>query len=76
MKTLEEIRNTPVQLLTSDEIEKLDPESQVWAKNAQAQRAREEACPKHEPVGRSTMTGWHSYRCKHCGIDMSWDSGD
>lgn len=76
MRTIEEIRNIPVLLLTSEEIEQLDPKSQVWARNCHAIHARETSCPKHEPVGSSTMTGWHSYRCKHCGIDMSYDSGD
>lgn len=76
MKPLDEINKTPVLLLTPEEIEQLDPEGQEWARRAQAQHAKEQACPKHEPVGHSTMTGWHSYRCKHCGKDMSWDSGD
>lgn len=76
MRTLEEIRNTPVLLLTADEIEQLAPGVQVWARKCQAQDAREKACPKHEPFGTSTRNGWHSYRCKHCGMDMSYDSGD
>lgn len=33
----------------------------------------------HEPVDESTpegrLTGWHPARCKHCGMDMSCDSG-
>jgi hypothetical protein len=76
MKTLEELRNTPVLLLTTEEIDRLAPESQLWARRAQAQRAKELACPKHEPTGTSTSNGWHALRCKHCGIDMSYDSGD
>lgn len=58
----------------------LDPESQVWARKCQAQRARELACPGHEAVSTGTREqatrGWHPARCKHCGIDMSIDSGD
>jgi hypothetical protein len=76
MKSLEEIRNTPVLLLTAEEIDQLDPNSQVWAHNCQALHRAELACPKHEPIGTSTRSGWHSYRCKHCGMDMSYDSGD
>lgn len=76
MKTLDEIRNTPVTLLTSDEIGQLDPDTQAWAKRCQATAAREAACPQHEPVGTSTRNGWHSLRCKNCGKDMSYDSGD
>ena len=75
MRTLEEIRKTPVLLLTAEEIDQLEPEAQVWAHNAQAQKAREVACPEHERVGISTSTGWHPGRCKHCGMDMSYDSG-
>lgn len=22
------------------------------------------------------LCGWHCYKCKHCGMDMSYDSGD
>ena len=43
--------------------------------------AREEACPGHEfestaPAGIDPHRGWHPGRCKHCGKDMSVDSGD
>jgi len=78
MKTLDEIRNTPVLLLTAGEISQLDTKSQIWARGCQAQKEREKAtaCPKHEPTGTSTRSGWHSLRCKNCGIDMSYDSGD
>jgi hypothetical protein len=76
MRTLDEIQNTPVLLLTAEEIDQLDPKSQVWARSCQARHAREQACPKHEPTGTSTRNGWHSLKCKHCGIDMSCDSGD
>lgn len=76
MKTLEEIRNTPVLLLTAEEIEQLPPGVQTWAHRCQLQHKRELACPKHEPVGTSTQRGWHSLRCKHCDKDMSYDSGD
>jgi hypothetical protein len=36
-------------------------------------------CPGHEATDESTregrLTGWHPARCKHCGADMSCDSG-
>lgn len=76
MKTLDEIRNTPVLLLTPDEIEQLEPDSQAWARECQSARAREDACPKHEPAGTSSQHGWHNLCCRHCGKDMSYDSGD
>lgn len=80
MKTLEEIRKTPVLLLTDDEIGQLSPEGQEWARGAQAKHAREQACPGHEAISTGTfaqsMRGWHPAKCKHCGIDMSVDSGD
>lgn len=80
MKTLEEIRNTPVLLLTDDEIAQLDPKSQEWARNCKARKAREDACPGHEAESTGTYEqarrGWHPAKCKHCGIDMSIDSGD
>jgi hypothetical protein len=80
MRALEEIRNTPVLLLTEAEISQLDPESQTWARNAQAIHARVTACQKHEPEATGTreqsLRGWHPMHCKHCGADMSVDSGD
>lgn len=76
MRTIDEINKTPVLLLTPEEVEQLDPHQRAWAKQAQARHAREVACPGHEPVGFSTMSGYHSYRCKHCDKDMSYDSGD
>lgn len=76
MKTLEQIRKTPVLLLTSEEIDQLDPNSRDWARAAQAQHAKEKACPGHdrESLG-DTQSGWHPGRCRHCGMDMSYDSG-
>lgn len=76
MKTLDQILHTPVLLLTSEEIDQLPEKDQTWARNAQATAARHKACAKHEPVGTSTQRGWHSLKCKHCGKDMSYDSGD
>lgn len=80
MKTLEEIRNTPVLLLTDEEVAQLDPEGQEWARRSRARKAREDACPGHEAVSESTWEeqrrGWHRLRCKHCEKDMSYDSGD
>lgn len=76
MRTLDEIRNTPVLLLTDDEIAQLDPEGQEFARRCRARRAREDACPGHEPVATapSSRSGWHPMRCKHCDKDMGVDS--
>jgi len=80
MRTLEEIRRTPVLQLTDEEIALLDPESQEWARRCKAQHAREVACPGHEPEATGTREmarrGYHPARCKHCGKDMTIDSGD
>jgi len=79
-RTLAEIRRTPVLLLTEDEIAMLDAEGQAWARKCQAAKARQDACPGHERVSTSTREesnrGWHRGECRHCGMDMSWDSGD
>lgn len=77
---MKEIQNTPVLLLTEADIARLDPDSQDWARKAQAQHARKLACPGHESVSTGTWAdnrrGWHPAKCKHCGTDMSVDSGD
>ncbi len=80
MKSLEEIRRTPVGLLTEDEISQLDPEGQAFARTFLARRAKEAACPGHERISTATREqenrGNHRGECKHCGKDMSWDSSD
>lgn len=80
MKSLEEIRRTPVGLLTDDEILMLDPEGQAWARKFKARQAREAACPGHERISTATedqrRRGDHRGHCKHCEKDMSYDSGD
>lgn len=80
MKTLEEIRQTPVGLLTDDEINMLDPDGQAFARHVHARMRKEAACPGHECVGTGTRDqanrGWHPGECRHCGMDMSYDSGD
>jgi hypothetical protein len=80
MRTLEEILNTPVGLLTDEEIGQLDPDGQAYARKVKARIAREAACPGHEAVSTGTFEesrrGWHPAKCKHCGKDMSIDSGD
>lgn len=80
MRTLEEIRRTPAGLLTEDEISQLDPAGQEYARKFQAQMARQAACPGHERIETATQEqanrGWHKGECKHCGKDMSYDSGD
>lgn len=78
-RTLEEIRRTPVLLLTEDEIGTLDADGQAFARQAQSIAAREKACPGHEAIGTGThaqaRAGWHPAKCRHCGKDMSTDSG-
>lgn len=80
MKTLEEIRRTPVGLLTDQEIGELDAEGQAFARRFQERRAKEAACPGHERIETATREqanrGNHLGECRHCGKDMSWDSGD
>jgi hypothetical protein len=43
-------------------------------------RAREDACPGHERVETATREeanrGWHRGECRHCGMNMTYDSGD
>lgn len=80
MRTLEEIHNTPFGLLTEDEINQLDPDARAFARNFRERQAREAACPGHERISTATREqtnrGYHLGKCKHCGKDMSWDSGD
>lgn len=80
MRTLAEIQKTPVGLLSDAEINLLSPADQDRARKAQAQMRRERECPGHEAVGTGSyaesMRGWHPAHCKHCGMDMSVDSGD
>lgn len=80
MKTLEEIRRTPVLLLTDEEIGQLDAAGQAFARLCKSRRARENACLGHERVETATREqanrGNHRGECKHCGKDMSYDSGD
>ena len=80
MRTLEQIRNTPVGLLSEAEIDQLDPKGQAFAKTFQARKAREAACPGHDRIETATREqanrGDHRGECQHCGKDMSYDSGD
>jgi hypothetical protein len=80
MRTIEEIRRTPVFLLTDEEIGMLDEGFQEFARKCKERRAREEACKGHERVSTATIEqtryGNHRGECKHCGKDMSWDSSD
>ena len=79
MRTLEEIKRTPMGLLSDDEIAMLDPDSQAWARTYKANQARYAACPGHERMEIATREqanrGDHRGECKHCGKDMSYDSG-
>lgn len=79
-RSLAEIRRTPVLALTDAEVAMLDSDGQAFARKARAAKARQDACPKHERVSTSTREesnrGWHRGECRHCGKDMSWDSGD
>jgi hypothetical protein len=51
-----------------------------WRAKGDERRAAEAACPAHEAVSLSSSDelrrGWYRARCKHCGADMSRDSGD
>jgi len=80
MRTLEEIRRTPAGLLAEDEIVQLDHAGQAYVRAFQARKAKEAACPGHERVVTATREqanrGNHRGECKHCGKDMSYDSGD
>lgn len=80
MKTLDEIRRTPVGLLSEAEIGQLDPDFQAYARRYQEWKAKEAACPGHERIETATLEqanrGDHKGRCKHCDKDMSYDSGD
>ena len=80
MKTLDEIRRTPMGLLSEEEISLLDADGQAFARTFQARTAREEACPGHEGIETATREqanrGDHRRQCKHCGKDMSYDSSD
>jgi hypothetical protein len=80
MRSLEEIRRTPVGVLTDAEIAMLDPSGQEFARKWKARRAREDACPGHERIETATREeanrGWHRGECRHCGKDMTYDSGD
>lgn len=73
MKLLTRIYATPPNLLTDDEIAKLDPSSRAFVRRAQRRKARYDACPAHERVQISNKNGWNSGRCRHCGMDMSGD---
>lgn len=78
-RTLAEVIRTPVLLLTEADIAMLDPVGQAWARQAQANHARELACPGHKRVSTATQDernrGDHRAKCRHCGMDMSRDSG-
>lgn len=77
---LARVRRTPVGLLTEDEIGLLDAKGQEFARNWFERKAREAACPGHERIETATREqanrGNHRGECKHCGRDMSYDSGD
>lgn len=77
---LARVRRTPVGLLTAEEISLLDPAGQAFAARYRERAAKEKACPGHERVETSTREesnrGWHRGECRHCGKDMSYDSGD
>jgi len=78
-RSLGEVMRTPVLLLTDAEVAMLDADGQAFARRARAQKSREESCSGHERVGTSrrdeAQRGWHRAECRHCGMDMSVDSG-
>lgn len=77
MRTLEQIRNLPMDQLTTDECCLLPYDE--WRAKADERRAKEAACAKHEMISTSTWDqsrrGDHRGHCKHCGMNMSYDSG-
>lgn len=73
-KTIAEIYDTPVLLLTKREINKLDPKSRAWAIRLQQRHALQRAC-HHERVLIGDRRGWHRVQCKWCGFDMTSYSG-
>jgi hypothetical protein len=80
MRTAKEIRHTPVGQLTDEEIATCDADFQEFARRFKARVAREAACPGHERIETATREqanrGWHVGECKHCGKNMTYDSGD
>jgi len=80
MRSLEEIQRTPVGLLSDAEIAMCDTDFQAFARTYKANQARYAACPGHERIETATREqanrGDHRGECKHCGKDMSYDSGD
>lgn len=64
-----------------DVLETLYPGTKQREIERSAMVAREAACPGHEfestaLIGHDHSRGYHPGRCKHCGKDMSVDSGD
>lgn len=80
MRTLDEIRSTPAGLLSEEEIGQLDADGQAYVRRFQARKAKEDACPGHSRIETATREqanrGNHIGKCEHCGMDMSYDSGD
>lgn len=68
--------------MTDDELNELGPESLEREHKRRAQVQREKDCPGHEFESAPEAAlfdprrGWHPGHCKHCGKDMSVDSGD
>lgn len=76
----ERARKTPVLLLSEADIALLDIGGQEFARRAKDRHRREATCPGHERESTGSLDqarrGWHPAKCKHCGMDMSIDSGD
>lgn len=69
---------TPEEL---DALDRLYPGAKDREAARREQATREANCPGHEavstaPAGHDHSRGWHPAKCKHCGKDMSVDSGD
>lgn len=64
--------------LAEDEIDLLDDPAAY--RLHRDKRTRQANCPGHERESTETIEqgqrGWHPAHCKHCGADMSYDSGD
>ena len=66
--------------MTDAELSELGPDALEREHKRRAQAELEASC-QHEaistaPAGHDHSRGWHPAKCKHCGKDMSQDSGD
>lgn len=74
------LRHANPATMTDEELAQLGPDALEREHKRRAQAEREASC-QHEaistaPAGHDHSRGWHPAKCKHCGKDMSVDSGD